>query len=300
MLGFCILAPVADGVAKLLGTSIDIGQLVLYRFGLQALLLLPFLFWLRPKISNLWAFSHLIVLRTILHMTGIAAMITGLQYLPLADAIAIAFVLPFIMLILGHYFMGDHIGLTRAMACLVGFIGTLLVVQPSFQTVGWPALLPLVVAVVFAFFILVTRQVSQSIDPISLQAVSGVISVLIILPGFWLFGGVGSFFTYTPLSQSLLYLVLLFGALGTFIHLLMTYAAKYAPSATLAPMQYLEIPIATIVGWVMFRDFPNGLALLGIAITMSAGLYIIFYEGTTMRNKRRAAVQSEGTAPAGE
>ena len=300
MLGFCALAPVADGIAKLLGASIGIGQLVLYRFALQAILLLPFLIWLRPKMHVIASSFHLIVLRTVLHVIGIASMITALQYLPLADAIAIAFVLPFIMLILGHYLMGDHIGTTRAIACIVGFIGTLLVIQPSFETVGLPALLPLVVAVVFAFFILATRKVSQSIDPISLQAISGVVSVFFILPGFWIFENTNHFFTYSPLSPTLIQLILLFGALGTLIHLLMTYAAKYAPAATLAPMQYLEIPFATVIGWIMFRDFPNGIALLGITITVSAGLYIIFYEGAMMRGKKREAAQSDETVPVAE
>ena len=73
-------------------------------------------------------------------------------------------------------------------------------------------------------------------------------------------------------------LLMVLGVLGTVAHLFMTWSLRYAPSATLAPMQYLEIPFATIIGWLVFRDFPNGLALLGICITMGAGLYIVFRE----------------------
>ena len=58
----------------------------------------------------------------------------------------------------------------------------------------------------------------------------------------------------------------------------MTWSLRYAPSATLAPMQYLEIPIATVLGLFIFKDLPNPLAQLGICITIAAGLYVIFRE----------------------
>ena len=63
----------------------------------------------------------------------------------------------------------------------------------------------------------------------------------------------------------------------------MTWSLRFAPSATLAPMQYLEIPIATIIGFLVFTDLPNGLAAVGIAITIAAGVYIILRERATSR-----------------
>jgi drug/metabolite transporter (DMT)-like permease len=68
------------------------------------------------------------------------------------------------------------------------------------------------------------------------------------------------------------------GLLGTGAHLCITSALRFAPSATLAPMQYLEIPAATLIGWMIFSDLPNGLAAIGIATTVAAGLYIIHRE----------------------
>jgi len=73
----------------------------------------------------------------------------------------------------------------------------------------------------------------------------------------------------------------LIGLIGTLAHLLMTWSLRFAPSATLAPMQYLEIPCATLIGWMIFTDLPNGLAALGIAITMASGLYIVYRERKT-------------------
>ena len=154
MLGFCIVAPVGDAVAKVLGGSVPLAQVVLIRFAVQAAVLIP-LVWLSGRA---WRASPYVMrrifLRTVLHVLGIAAMFTALKYLPLADAVAIVFVMPFFMLILGKYVLHEEVGPRRIAACLVGFVGTLLIVQPSFANVGWPALLPVFVAANFSLFML--------------------------------------------------------------------------------------------------------------------------------------------------
>ena len=279
MLGFCIVAPMGDAVAKLLGESIALGQLLFVRFALQAVVLIPIVIATR----RLWRMSgrvlRLTAIRTLLHIAGIGAMFTALQHLPLADAVAIVFVMPFIMLMLGKYFLGEEVGSRRVIACIVGFAGTLLVVQPSFVNVGWPALLPLVVAVIFSFFMLVTRQIAKETDPIGLQAVSGVMASLGLLPVLF-FGhqmDIAVFAVKMPSAYETS-LLLGIGILGTAAHLLMTWSLKYAPAATVAPMQYLEIPIATFIGWLIFADLPNMMASIGIAVIMGAGLFIVMRE----------------------
>ncbi|MEX0309264.1 MAG: DMT family transporter [Tateyamaria sp.] len=293
MLGFCIVAPMGDAVAKLLGQSVPLGQLLLIRFAVQAIILIP-LVWAGRR---LWRMRgrvlRLTLFRTVLHIFGIGAMFTALQYLPLADAVAIAFVMPFIMLLLGKYVLGEEVGSRRLLACIVGFVGTLMVVQPSFVEVGWPALLPLVVAVNFSVFMLVTRQIAKDTDPIGLQAVSGVMAVAIMAPLLLLLQGRGlpgvDLIAPNPQEWTLLAAI---GILGSLAHLLMTWSLRYAPSATLAPMQYLEIPVATIIGFLVFRDLPNGLAAAGICVTIAAGLYVV------MRERAIARLEAQTPSPA--
>ncbi|WP_299656753.1 DMT family transporter [uncultured Tateyamaria sp.] len=289
MLGFCIVAPVGDAVAKVLGQSVPLSQLVLVRFAVQAVILIPIV-WAGRRLWKmhgrvLW----LTLLRTVLHILGIGAMFTALQYLPLADAVAIAFVMPFIMLLLGKYVLGEEVGSRRLMACIVGFVGTLMVVQPSFIEVGWPALLPLFVAVNFSVFMLVTRQIAKQTDPIGLQAVSGVMAVLIMGPLVLIFQGqdIPGLELITPNAVEWT-LLLTIGLLGTSAHLLMTWSLRYAPSATLAPMQYLEIPFATVIGFLVFKDLPNGVAAVGICITVAAGLYVVLRERAIARGVTQA------------
>ncbi|WP_281984045.1 DMT family transporter [Thalassorhabdomicrobium marinisediminis] len=277
MLGFCMLAPLGDAMAKLLGDELSVGFLVFVRFAAQVILLMP-LVWLAgyPLPRGAWLI-RMTALRTVLHIAGIGLMFTSLQYLPLADAIAIAFVMPFIMLLLGKVFLHEEVGPHRLAACAVGFAGTLLVVQPNFVDVGAPALLPMGVAVVFSLFMLVTRAIAKEVDPIGMQALSGVMAVPVLGAALLLFPETDRL-TLSDMDEGTWWLLIALGALGTFAHLLMTWSLRFAPSATLAPMQYLEIPIGTVIGYLVFRDLPNGLAALGICITIAAGLYIILRE----------------------
>ena len=281
MLGFCLIAPLGDGMAKALAGTFPVLMLVFVRTTTQTALLAPLVarnlasLRLSPR---LW---RLTLLRACLYILGIWAMFASLTYLPLADAIAIAFVMPFILLLLGHFVMGEEVGPHRMGACIVGFMGTLMVIQPSFANVGWPAMLPLVVAVVFALFMLVTRQISKEIDPITLQAVNGAQASVLVGAAVLLTGAHGTW--PVPQGSDILWLFAL-GALGTLGHLCMTLSLLLAPASTLAPMQYLEIPVATIIGFAAFGDLPNGLAAFGICVTVLTGLYIILRE-----NKGRSA-----------
>ena len=283
MLGFCLLAPLGDAIVKLLGETVPLLEILTIRFVIQAVVLAV----LVGMTGRSWYMSRRVFwlawLRAFLHIAGIATVFAALRYLPLAEAMAIAYVMPFLMLLLGHYVLGEEIGARRAWACAVGFVGTLMVVQPTFADVGWPALLPLAVAVIFALFMLVTRQIARETDPISMQAINGVMASLVLVPLSVLAERASAGLHYVALDQTEILLLAAVGITGTVAHLLMTWSLRYAPSATVAPMQYLEIPVAMFYGWLIFADLPNGLALFGIAVTMAAGLYIVMRERSMAR-----------------
>lgn len=279
MLGFCLLIPLGDAIAKLLASRVPVGQIVFVRFATQALILIPVSWALGQSLRIPRRLLPAVLLRTVLQMAGITAMFNALRYLPLADAVAIAFVMPFIMLLLGKYVLGEAVGIHRLGACLIGFVGTLLVIQPSFAVVGLNALWPLAVAFIFAFFMLVTRKIAKDTQPIPLQAVSGLLATGLMLPLFWLGNSVGiEGLSFALPHRDTWLLLAAAGILGTVAHLMMTWSLRYAPASTLASMQYLEIPIATVVGWLIFSELPNLLASLGICLTVAAGLYAILRE----------------------
>lgn len=301
MLGFCVIAPLGDAFAKLIGQSIAVGPMLFLRFLVQAVLLIPFIaLSLRPwKLSRRAAWLCLV--RTVLHITGIGLMFTALKYIPLADAVAIVFVLPFITLLLGWLFLGEEVGPVRIATCGVGFAGTLMVVQPSFVQIGWVATLPLLVALNFAVFMLITRLIARETDPIGLQFVSGLMATVLLLPAVFL----GLFvelptLTWPQPTGYEWFLLIGVGVLGTLAHLLMTWSLRFAPSTTVTPVQYVEIPIAACVGLVLFAEWPNPLATLGMVVTIAAGLFMLVYEQAKARQKHQAQPQQPPAPAAAE
>lgn len=281
MILFCALAPLGDAFAKMLVTGsapIAVLQILLVRYGVQPLLLTPLALATGRSLRMSPRLLGLTALRTALHMAAIFMMFTSLRFLPLADAIAIAYVEPFIMLLIGHYILHEMVGTRRFAACVVGFLGVLMVVQPSFAEVGAPALLPMGVAVAFALFLAVTRVIAKEADPVSLQAVSGLMAFAALSVAFIAMPTLN----WEPVSGELWSiqwsLLIGIGVLGTAAHLAMTTAMRFAPTTVLAPVGYLEIPFATAIGLALFGDFPNNLAFAGIVITLAAGLYILYRE----------------------
>lgn len=283
MLGFCVFAPMGDAAAKSIALATPLLVLLLARYLTQWLLPLPLILHSRRSLKMTPKVARIILARSFIHIAGVAVMFNAYRYLPLADALAIAFVYPFIMLVMGKFFLGEQVGIRRLGACTVGFLGTLLIIQPSFAAVGPPALLPLLVAFLFALLVLLTRQIAKDYDPVCLQSASGFVSAVILLAAWAATRHLQIFdlqFIMPTASQA--FTLVLIGVFGTLAHLGMTYAVRFAPSATLAPMQYVELPVATALGWMMFSELPNGFAALGILITIFCGLAVIYFEHQTL------------------
>ncbi|WP_438753212.1 DMT family transporter [Pararhizobium sp. O133] len=285
-----LIAPLIDIFSKLAIATIPSAQITAIRFVLQMVFILPIVL-LRGTLFDLtWKKTGLHMLRGGLLLITMLSFITTLKVMEVADAIAIFFVEPIILTILGSIFLKETIGWRRYTACAVGFLGALLVIQPSMEEVGWIALLPIVSGFGLAIFLLVTRMVAQSEDPWSMQFHAGLWGAL-FCGLLLLFGeGTGSavFDPVTPDMTASLYLLCV-GVVATISGVLGVYAYRAAPASVLAPLQYLEIVSATIFGWLVFGDLPDALKWLGIAIIIASGLYIIWRE--------RRINKSAGIAP---
>jgi len=284
MLGFCLTAPLLDVAAKLASGSIPVGQITTARFVVQCVLMAPFIgiMGLSWRIER--AHWPALALRAVFLLVSTFCFIAAIRVMPLADALAIAFVVPFIVLLVGKYYLGEDVGPRRVGAAIVGFVGVLFVIQPSFVAFGPVALFPLGTAIGFAFYILITRGLSRQLHPVTMQFHTGLIASLMCVPVLIVFQGSGSELMDPVWPEGVSWLWLLgVGFFATISHIMMTYALSHAPSATLAPLQYFEMPVATLFGFLVFNDFPNTLALIGIAIIIGAGLYMIHRERITAR-----------------
>jgi S-adenosylmethionine uptake transporter len=274
-----LISPLIDIFAKLAITTVPSAQITTVRFVLQVIFILPIVLVRGTLFDLTWKKTGLHMLRGGLLVVTMLSFITTLKAMEVADAIAIFFVEPIILTILGSIFLKETIGWRRYTACAVGFLGALLVIQPSMQEVGWIALLPIVSAFGLAIFLLVTRLVAQNEDPWSMQFHAGIWGA--VFCGVLLVIGEGSgseiFDPVVPDMTANLYLLGV-GVTATISGVLGVYAYRAAPASVLAPLQYLEIVSATIFGWLVFGDLPDALKWLGIAIIIASGLYIIWRE----------------------
>lgn len=286
MLAFCMLAPLLDVSAKLASDAIPVGQIVAARFIVQAVLMLPLLLVLRQPLRLSRQVTGLVVCRALLLMAATYFFVAAIAIMPIADALAIAFVEPFIVLLLGKLLLGDEVGPRRIIAAVVGFSGALLVIQPSLIAFGFVALYPLGTAFTFAFYMLLTRSMSRQMKPVAMQFHTSFAGVVLVLPILWLFndGPIPQLDSVMP--QGLFWLWLFgVGFWSACAHLCMTYAFRFAPSATLAPLHYAEIVSAVALGYLVFSDFPNWMTWAGIVVICGSGLYVIHRERINERVK---------------
>jgi drug/metabolite transporter (DMT)-like permease len=300
MLAFCMLAPLLDVASKLAAEGgVPVGQITTARFVVQGALMLPVVLWMGLP----WRVSPRVLgltfLRAIFLMLSTYSFVSGIAVMPVADALAIAFVEPFVVLILGSLLFGDEVGPRRIAASAVGFGGALLVIQPSVAAFGLVALWPLGTAFFFAFYMLVTRSMSTQIHPVTMQLHTSLAGIAITVPIMLAFDGSG-FAELDPVMPQGVNWLWLFGVgfWAAVSHMCMTYALKFAPSATLAPLHYSEIVAAVALGYLIFSDFPNAMTWAGILIIVSSGLYVIHRERMSARIKRRADLQTGAQASA--
>lgn len=274
-----IIIPGIDVFAKLLGqNNMSPGQVVWFRFFVQTLLITPIILanrlWQLPPGTLMIQF-----MRGVLLAAATLFFFAALNYLSIAAAIAIFFVEPLVLTLLSVIFLGEVIRIRRILAIIVGFLGALLVIRPSFISVGMPALLPLATAVTFAFYLLLTRRISGIVNPFQMQWVVGISAVLVMSVALACGEGLGisPLIPSLPRGDAVLWVVGL-GVVSTIGHLLIVFAMRRAPASLLAPFQYVEIIGATLFGYLVFGDLLGLESIIGVIIIIASGLYLFHRE----------------------
>jgi len=295
MIGFCITAPLIDVFSKLASATVPVALITAARFAVQGAVMLPIALLLGHGLRPPRAMIPALALRAFCVTASTFSFVSAVQVMPIADALAIAFVEPFIILLWGRFVMGEPVGTRRLVASLVGFAGVLLVIQPSFERFGPVALWPFGTAISFAFYMLVTRGLSARMHPVPMQVHTSWLAVLICLPVISLVDA-PAFDWATPRGSAWIWLVGV-GVASAISHMLVTFALRAAPSTLLAPLHYLELVSAVTLGYLIWDDFPNPVAWAGIGIVIGSGLYIIYRERIAARRHASAAPPAQQRPP---
>lgn len=277
MIAAMLMLPGIDAIAKWLSGSVSSGQVTWSRFFFQIILMSPLLLktrgpWFTPALALHAARGSLIAFATLFFFSGLA-------YLPLADAIAIFFIEPLLVTLLSALFFKEAIHWRRISAISLGFVGALIIIRPTFGEVGFAALYPVAAAFCFSFYIVLTRKLVRHEDPIRLQFFAGIFGCLVM--SITLAYGTAQEVAILTAAWPTTDHWLLLGALGliaTVCHLLVVYAYRLASIGILAPFQYVEIIGATILGLIIFDEFPDTVTWVGVAIIVCSGMYVFHRE----------------------
>jgi drug/metabolite transporter (DMT)-like permease len=284
MLSAMFMFVMIDAVAKYLAKDLPVMQIVWAR-SVFALLLTPLLLRGR-RLSSLMATRRpgVQLLRSGFQFVSTIIFFTALKYIPLADAIAIAFVSPLIITALSVPMLGEKVGVRRWLAVVVGFLGVLVIIRPGMGTMEWAMLLPLGMATTSALYQICTRSLAQTDSPVVTlwyTALTGSVVATLVMPFVWTWPG--------PWEWALMVLL---GAFGTIGHYLLIHAYARAPAAVLAPFVYTQFIWSIGVGFLLFANLPDGFTWLGAAIVSMSGVY------TAYRERVRRAGDSAVNPPA--
>ncbi len=282
-----LMLPGIDAIAKYLSSEMSPGQISWGRFFFQSIFLFP-LAAITAGFGvgrNLW--KH--VTRGVLIALATLLFFAAVSHMPLADTMAIFFVEPLILTLLAPVFLKERVGWRRVTAVIAGLAGSLIIIQPSFLAFGAVALLPLGAATAFAFYIILTRTLTRDTGVFTMQFYVGVFGCLALSIALW-FGDRGAIDVLDPVWPTASQWIWLAGLAGfaTTGHLLIVQAVRRIGASMIAPFQYIEIVSATGLGYLVFGDFPGPSVWLGIAIIVSAGLYVFYREQRLSRSQGTA------------
>jgi len=280
-----MLVPVGDALAKTLTDTLSPFEIAFWRFAFQTVVLAGILAVLRHSIFT-GPFGWL-VLGGFSSATLLSALVGAFVVMPIATAIAIFFVEPLILTVLSALILKEKTGWRRYVAVLVGLIGAVVVIRPSWDIFGWRALLPLLAAFAYALNAIVIRRVSTDLSSVAIQFWLALFASLFLAAGMLVFDEI----SLLSAAGSMVDLdgpwgmLVIMGLLSAFTFFLISEAFRRTPASTLAPFQYLEIIGATALGYFVFGDFPDFWTWVGTAIILGSGLYVFYRERQLNRAK---------------
>lgn len=209
-------------------------------------------------------------------VVAVSCFVTAVSFVPLADAVAVSFVAPFIVTILAALVLGEHVGLPRWLAVSVGFAGTLIVIRPGLGLFHPAIFLVLIAASAFALRQILSRRLMDGDSTATTVAFTGLTASAVLalpLPFVWV----------TPDSATSLLLILGMAATAGIAEFLIIRALELSQAVILAPMMYSLMIWSTLWGYLLFADLPDGWTICGAAVIVGSGLYTVYRETRSAR-----------------
>jgi drug/metabolite transporter (DMT)-like permease len=262
---------VLDAIAKYLNLHMSTLEVVWARY--TGAFLFPFMLsnpWTRPELT-ITPRPGLQIGRSVLLLASTLCNFAALRYLQLDEALALTFSTPFFVAALSGPILGEWVRWRRWTAIAVGFLGILVVTRPGAGSFHPAALLSLTAAIFYALYSITTRILARTDSNETTLFYSNIVGAVALVPAL-------PFVWTTPTDPLVIALMVGAGAVASFGHYLLIAAHRLAPAAVLSPFIYTEIVLVIALGFLVFGDLPKHWTLVGAAIVIGSGLYILHRE----------------------
>ena len=259
-------AAFAGAIMKILGDQISAYQVAWLRFTGMSLILLPYLVRRYGLAGLKPARPGIQIVRGLTMAGGTTAFVIGVQTVEFADAIAILYAYPFLLVILAVVFLGERANWSVWIGVIAGFIGVLLVMRPEFDRLEIGSVYIFGCAIVVSIQLALNRKLSAVSPPLVTAFAGAVIATIVLtllLPGSW-----------RPIPDDAWWLIGLLVLSGTINQTLQVFAFAHADASTLAPFTYSEIVSAILFGYLFFGTLPSLLSWVGILLITAGGIYV--------------------------
>jgi drug/metabolite transporter (DMT)-like permease len=279
LMGSTIFLACSDAMAKYLARSLPPVEVAWLRFFMFVLIVSPAILLNPGVLRSVRPGTQ--ALRGVAMLASSLFFISGLQFLPIAEASATAFIAPIFVTGLSVLLLSEKVGKRRWAATIVGLIGVMIIVRPGTAAFNIASLLPILSALAWACTLVATRLISGADRTITTMAYAALV-------GFLLLSAIMPFYWITPTWQQAA-IGAAIGLAATTGHWIVVIAFRYADASVLAPFSYSQLLWVTLLGIVMFDEVPTIWTAIGAAFVVASGLYTAHRE----RQRRIAAVDAE-------
>jgi len=274
-IGFMIFMTVCfsclDALAKYTSRDLPLFMVLWGRYVFHFLFVALFFFRGAPRDIIHTKRIKLQILRAILIFCAGVTFLGALMFLPLADCVVIAFVSPLLVTALSVPILGESVDIHRWGVVIIGLLGVMIVIRPGMGIFHWVSILPLITALLSACFQITTRILGRTDKALTTLFYSGA--------GGLILSSIAILFVWESPSLEQWLIFVLMGFLGAVGHFFMIKAFEFAPVSLLAPFNYTTLIWATFIGFFLFGDLPDVWTIMGAAIIILSGFYLIRQEG---------------------
>jgi drug/metabolite transporter (DMT)-like permease len=255
----------SDVTAKYLSATLPSIEIAWIRFLVFALIMSPAMLPGSPLYAMHSRRLGLQAMRGVALLGASLFFISGLRFLPIAEASATGFVSPLFVTALSIVFLGERVGMRRWIATAVGLIGVLIILRPGSSAFHPAAFFPIVSALAWATTLIMTRMMSGREHALTTMTYSSIVGVCILcalVPFVWV----------APSWHDILFGILI-GLTSTLGQWIVVLAFRYADASVLAPFSYTQLLWVSILGFVIFGELPDIWTVTGAVFIVGSGLY---------------------------